>query len=104
MSEPIIVFWTCAGIDEARHVARTLVKAKLVACANIIPQVESIFEWEGNFDVSQESKVLFKTTLERFEAVKARILELCSYDVPEISYVIVDGGHQPYFEWVRTGG
>ena len=64
----IQIYWTCGSLDEARKISRQLVEAKLVACANIIPWVESIFIWNDQLDTSQETKVIFKTRDEHFDA------------------------------------
>ncbi len=100
MSEYIQVHWTCGSLDEARAVARHLVKEKLVACANIIPWVESIFMWDDQMDVQQESKVIFKTRATLFNRVKEEILRHAKYEVPEILQLPITDGNQDYLEWV----
>ncbi len=99
-SDFIQIYWTCGSLDEARHVARFLVEKKLVACANIIPWIESVFLWDGQLDTAQETKVIFKTQAARFEAVKEAILARSKYEVPEILMVPILGGNQEYLEWV----
>ena len=100
MSEYVIIIWTAANIEEARNISRKLVEERHVACASLIPTVESIYEWEGRIETSQESKVLFKTRREKFAAVEQVIRENCSYDVPEITAISLETGHQPYFDWI----
>lgn len=99
-SEFIQIYWTCGSLDEARQTARYLVEKKLVACANIIPWIESIFLWNEQLDTAQETKVIFKTHAAQFEAVKEAILARSKYDVPEILMVPILGGNQEYLEWV----
>lgn len=101
MSDYIQIHWTCGSLDEARDVARTLVKKKLVACASIIPWVESIFEWDDQIDLIQESKVIFKTRSDRFQAVKKEILQLAKYEVPEILQLPITDGNPEYFNWIE---
>lgn len=96
----IQIYWTCGNLDEARAIARQLVEAKLVACANIIPWVESIFMWNQEIETAQETKVIFKTREDRFEEVKNFILKRAKYEVPEILKVPILGGHDEYLEWV----
>ena len=93
--------WTCASIDEARKICRFLVQEKIVACANIIPWVESIFLWDGQIDTSQETKVFLKTRSENFDAVKNVILANCSYEVPEITQVAFCDANEHYIQWLE---
>lgn len=98
----IIVFWTSATLEEARNISRELVEKKLVACANLIPSIESIYEWQGKVETTEEVKVLLKTAEKNFQQIQTFIQEKCSYDVPEITYVKVDGGNEAYLSWVQT--
>lgn len=100
-TEIIQIHWTCGSLDEAREIARELVLKKMVACANIIPWVESIFLWDETLDVTQETKVIFKTTTDSFEKVKDFILERSKYEVPEILQLPVTDGNLDYIEWVK---
>ncbi|NGX54630.1 MAG: Divalent-cation tolerance protein CutA [Chlamydiae bacterium] len=96
------IYWTCGSIGEAREIACYLVENHLVACANIIPNVESVYLWKEKLESGAEVKVIFKTREEKFEAVKETILQRCSYDVPEILQVPITDGHQPYLDWVAS--
>lgn len=100
MHKYIQIYWTTGCLDEARRISRMLVQEKLVACANIIPGIESIFVWEGKVETSQEAKVIFKTRENCFDAVKKLILKNAEYEVPEIIKVPILGGHQEYLDWV----
>lgn len=100
MSSYIAVEWTCGSIDEARRVCRRLVQERLVACAQIVPWIESLFSWNGELETAQESRVVLKTRLDLFERVKQVILDECQYELPEILYRSIEGGHQPYLDWV----
>jgi periplasmic divalent cation tolerance protein len=100
MKQVIQIQWTCANVDEARDIVSHLLVQKLIACATIIPHVESHFIWEGNSTIEDEVKVVLKTTQDKFELVRNYIDENCEYDTPEISYIKFDGGNEAYFEWV----
>lgn len=101
MTEFIEIHWTAGSIDEARKIARELVNQKLVACAQIIPWIESIYMWNGQLETSQESKVTLKTSLKNYERVKEIIMRNTSYEVPEITYTVIDGGNREYLEWMN---
>lgn len=101
MSEYIEIHWSAGSIDEARKVARYLVQEKYVACAQIIPWIESIYTWNGQLETTQESKVLFKTRHSLYEQIRDIIKSNSSYQVPEITYSFIDGGNKEYLEWLE---
>jgi periplasmic divalent cation tolerance protein len=101
MSEFIEIHWTSGSIDEARKISRFLVQERLVACAQITPWIESIFMWNNQLETAQESKVTLKARLDHYEAIKNVIKSNCTYEVPEITYVKIDGGNKEYLEWLE---
>lgn len=101
MFEPIEIHWTSGSLDEARKVSRYLVQERYVACAQIIPWIESIFMWNNQQETVQESKVIFKSHLSQYEAIKKIIKNNCSYEVPEITYIKIDGGNEEYLTWLN---
>ncbi|MBS0621421.1 MAG: divalent-cation tolerance protein CutA [Verrucomicrobia bacterium] len=100
MSDFIVVLWTSGSLEEARAIASYLVESQVIACASIIPQVESIFHWEGKIQSAAEVKVFLKTKIQRFEELRNIILEKCSYEVPEILALPVVAGNKSYLEWI----
>lgn len=58
----VAVYSTTGNIDEARKIARILVKEKLAACVNIIPTIESIYSWKGKIEEVSECVIIAKTT------------------------------------------
>lgn len=102
MSEFIEIHWSSATLDEARKVSRYLVQEKLVACAQIVPWIESIYIWNAQLETSQESKIIFKTRRDNYDIVKKVIEDNCSYQVPEITFTTIDGGNKAYLDWLDT--
>jgi periplasmic divalent cation tolerance protein len=100
MTNKRIVLSTAGSEDEARKIARHLVENQLAACVNVIPQIESIYRWEGKIESSREWLLLIKTTTANFAAVRDAILELHSYDVPECIAIPVEDGSAAYLEWI----
>ena len=97
----IQIQWTCSTVEEAKKICSSLVERRLIACANIISNVESIYLWKGEVETSSEVKVYLKTVDEKFSAIQAYILEHCSYEVPEILKVAVLDGNPTYLQWLE---
>jgi periplasmic divalent cation tolerance protein len=100
MTDKRIALTTAGSEEEARKIARHLVEKRLAACVNIIPQIESIYRWEGKVDSSREWLLLVKTTDERFPAVRDAIHELHSYELPECVVLNIEDGSSEYLQWL----
>ncbi|MGP0017431.1 MAG: divalent-cation tolerance protein CutA [Candidatus Sulfotelmatobacter sp.] len=100
MTDKRIVLSTTGSEDEARNLARHLVEHQLAACVNIIPQIESIYRWQGKVESSREWLLLIKTTAERFPAVRDAIRELHSYELPECVALSIEDGSPLYLQWL----
>ena len=98
----IVVLVTCPTKTVARRLATALIKRRLAACVNLVPQVESVFWWQGKIDRVRESLLVIKTTQARFAAMKNAITALHPYDVPEIIALPITAGHRPYLDWVAS--
>lgn len=100
MTELRVVLCNCSK-TEAPGLAKALVKERLAACVNVIEGVTSFFWWDGELCEDSESTLVIKTTVQRWEALKARLNELHSYDTPEIVALeavdVIDG----YLNWVK---
>ena len=100
MSKVQVVLCTFPDPQVAAQAARTLVSERLAACANLVPTIRSIYEWEGELKDDAEALAVIKTTAERFPDLEARLAELHPYDVPEILALDVNQGHDGYLRWV----
>ena len=96
-----IVYITCANPEEATRIGRSLVNARLAACVNILGEIRSIYRWNDQLADEPEVLCLAKTTADRLEALRERVIELHHYEVPEVIAVPVAAGHLPYLAWVR---
>jgi periplasmic divalent cation tolerance protein len=94
-----VVLVTASTLDEAIHLARTLVTERLVACANYFP-ITSVYTWQGQLEQSQEYQLMLKTDLGLFEALQTRIAQLHTYEVPEIIALQIDQGSSAYLTWI----
>ena len=100
MTDAIVVLTTLPNADAAAELARSVVGEKLAACANILPALRSIYRWQGKIQDDNEVLVLVKTHRRHYERLKARILQLHPYDVPEVIALPVEQGHQAYLDWI----
>jgi periplasmic divalent cation tolerance protein len=100
MSDKRIVLTTAGSEEEARKIAHHLVGNHLAACVNIVPQIESIYRWDGKVESSQEWLLVIKSTVQRFAAVRDAIRELHSYELPECIALTIDDGSAPYLQWL----
>jgi periplasmic divalent cation tolerance protein len=98
----IIVFVTVPDAELATHMAKTLVGEKLVACVNIVPNLRSIYAWEGNVCDEDELLCVLKTRRDLFDDLRERVLDLHPYQVPEIIALPLALGSQPYFAWLAA--
>lgn len=97
----IMVHTTCADQAEAEALARDLVESHLAACASIGQPVVSVFPWQGNIERDVETPLTLKTTRAAFAALRSRLIDRHSYDVPELLAVDVVEGNTEYLQWVR---
>ncbi len=93
-----VIYITTSSLDEAKFIGRTLVKDRLVACANIFP-ITSIYNWKG-IQENEEVVLLVKTTTENVKKIEQRVKELHSYDVPCIISLVIDGSDE-YLAWIK---
>jgi len=101
MSE-ILILSTTDTMELAQKIASALVQAREAACVNIIPGIRSVYIWEGKECDELEFLLLIKSSAEKFEAVRARIRQLHSYQVPEIIAVPISAGDPDYLAWLRS--
>jgi periplasmic divalent cation tolerance protein len=100
----LLCYCTCPNPASAHHLAEALVGESLAACVNRIPGILSTYRWKGEVTTDSEELLLIKTTANRFEALKERVLALHPYELPELIAVPVERGHDAYLDWVRTAG
>jgi periplasmic divalent cation tolerance protein len=97
-----VVLMTAPDREVAQRIARTLVEERLAACVNLVPGVLSIYRWKGVVEEDAEILLLAKTGRTRCAALAARVQALHPYELPEIVVLSVDGGSQPYLDWILS--
>ncbi len=101
MSE-ITVYMVASSAEEAKHIAETLVRERLAACANYLGKMTSFYWWDGDVQNGAEHAVLFKTTKDLFKLLETRVLELHSYDCPCVISWDIQDGSPAYLDWIRS--
>ena len=97
----IIVLVTAKDKKEASKIARGLLQAKLIACANILEGVQSLFWWQGKVDQAQEALIVLKTKRTLFKSVAVKVKSLHSYTTPEIIALPIIEGSKDYLKWIE---
>ena len=91
---------TTPDLKTARKLAKLALKERLIACANLIPKVESHYWWEGKMEVGAEVLMVLKTTEARLGALEKLIIAHHPYDTPEFLVLPVCRGNQRYLDWL----
>ena len=96
----LLCFVTCKDEEEAKKISKSLLEKKLVACASIVPKIESAYRWKGKLESSSEALLILKTRKGLKEEVMAEVKKLHSYELPVIEFVEA-GSEQTVEEWVE---
>jgi periplasmic divalent cation tolerance protein len=102
MTSTRIVLSTAGSLEVARKIAHALVAQGVAACVNIVPQVESVYRWQGTVETSQEFLLIVKTTAERVSKVFETIQSLHSYELPECIALEITAGSEGYLHWIAA--
>ena len=87
---------------EAKRIAHALVEERLAACVNLIGGVHSVYRWNETVETADEVLLLIKTREDTVDAVRTRVLQLHSYEVPEFLVLDVAGGSENYLAWIGS--
>lgn len=102
-TEEAVVVLTTVGADfDARTLARALVEARVAACVNIIPAVQSVYRWENAVAEDGEQLLLIKTTATRLEELREALFARHPYEVPELVVLRIDEMSGPYSAWLTA--
>jgi periplasmic divalent cation tolerance protein len=96
----LVVLVTTENQREAAKIGEGMVNARLAACANIIPEIQSVYRWKGKVVKAQEVLLILKTTKSRYRALEKAIKAMHTYEIPEIIALSVKDGLDRYIGWV----
>ena len=101
-AQALLVITNCPDEASANRIALAVVEARLAACVNLLPRVQSVYHWQGAVESASEVPLLIKTTAARYDALQAAIRELHPYDVPEIIALPIAAGLPAYLDWLAA--
>ena len=96
----VLIQTTCSTKEEARKIAKILIEEKLAACIQMF-EIESFYNWNDEFCCDNETLLNIKTRKDNFEKIKSRILELHSYDLPEIIQLDITNTSEEYLNFIK---
>ena len=99
-SQFAVVLVTAPDLKTARKLARAALQARLIACVNLVPRIESHYWWQGQIESSVEVMLVFKTARTKLRALEKLILELHPYDTPEFLVLPLSAGNERYLRWL----
>ena len=102
VGQVLVILVTAVNQEEARKIGKEMVNAKLAACANIIPRIQSIYRWKGKVVKAQEVLIILKSTRPRYRALEKAIKAMHTYETPEIIALPVKEGLDRYIGWLRS--
>ena len=100
MTDKIVVLVTGGSIRECKKIARKLLEKRLIACANLVPAIQSLYHWQGKIADEKECLMLLKSSRELFPALRGEVEKLHSYSVPEVIALPIIDGNPNYLNWI----
>lgn len=95
-----VILVTAPNVNSARNIAKKALEEKLIACANIVPKIESHYWWEGKIEKSNEVLLIMKTTVTNVKSLEKTVLLSHPYKTPEFIVLKFSDGFQGYLNWI----
>ncbi len=102
MTQLIVTLCTCPDKDTAEKIARLLVEGALAACVNIVPNITSVYSWQGQIESADEYLLIIKAPASGYTAIEAAIRAQHPYELPEIIAVPVQYALPEYLNWINS--
>ena len=97
-----IVLVTAPDLKSARKIAKAALTARLVACANLVPRIESHYWWQGKLEKGAEVLIIFKTEKTKLPELEKNVIANHPYDTPEFITIPISAGNQRYLDWISA--
>src|ERR1035438_4362021 len=95
-----VVLVTAPDLKTARALAKAALSARLIACANLVPKIESHYRWQGKIESSAEVLLILKTRKSKLVALEKLVLAKHPYDTPEFLVMPLSAGNKKYLDWL----
>lgn len=102
MTEALVVITTTETRQDAERLAHLLVERELAACVQILPQITSVYRWQGKVEQADEFLLFIKSTREAYPELETAIRENHTYQTPEIIALPVEAGSDGYLNWLKA--
>ena len=96
------IYVTVENFKQAEIIAELAIKNKLCACANIFPEIHSMFEWEGKVNLEKETVLILKTIESKFQKLEKLISENHTYETPCILKLDILKGNKKFLNWLQS--
>jgi len=96
-----LLYIPCPDLDTAKRIGAEAVTAGLAACANILPEMVSVYRWKGAIEEESETVLILKTAPDREAALREKVAELHPYEVPAILTLDAPRVNAAYANWVK---
>jgi len=96
----IVVLCTVNTKETAKNIAVALIENKLAACVNIVPNISSVYSWNGNTVIDDEFLLIIKTQEYNYNKLEEKIKSIHPYELPEIISFNIDNGSKEYLDWL----
>jgi len=98
----VLGYVTTPGREAALAIANTVVSERLAACANVLPNMTSVYQWQGELRTDDECVLLLKTRRSLTERLSKRVVELHSYECPCVVFVPIVTSNPAYLAWLNA--
>lgn len=102
VNDYLLLLTTCPNSEEADKLAHALLENHLAACVNILPNIQSVYEWKGKIVHDKEVMLFIKTHQKHYAAVEKTLVELHPYEVPELIALSLETGLPSYLAWIDS--
>ena len=97
-----LVLVTAPNLKTARALAKAALSTRLIACANLVPKIESHYWWQDKIESGAEVLLLLKTQKSKLAALEKLVLAKHPYDTPEFVVVPLAAGNRKYLAWLAA--
>ena len=98
--EIVLALCTFPDAETARRIAREIVELRFAACGNILPQIHSVYRWQGKIESADEALAIFKLPANGYAEFESKLRSLHPYEVPEIISFRINRSLPEYLRWV----